>query len=279
LLKLAKDHEVPLQAVYSGLVTKGKDLGSTSYKILKLPQIGLIIGNSVSPTAAGEVWYLLENKYKTQFTLLDINWLGKINLNNYQVLILTDGEYENMNPNLVDNLIAWTKNGGRLILIQRATDLVSNKPGISFKTFQTEEEKKKLEQKALDLKKLAMHRCYGEEERNKISSEISGAILKTQIDSSHFLGYGYTSTYFTLKQSGKYVPLMIDAYNVAKTYQKPVVAGYVGKNAATNIENSLVIGHQKMEQGSIVYMIDDPLFRLFWQGGRQLFVNALLFGY
>jgi hypothetical protein len=32
---------------------------------------------------------------------------------------------------------------------------------------------------------------------------------------------------------------------------------------------------QPMGRGSVVYLADDPLFRMFWQNGKLLFANAI----
>jgi hypothetical protein len=42
-----------------------------------------------------------------------------------------------------------------------------------------------------------------------------------------------------------------------------------------NQPKSLIFGQENMGNGSLIYMIDNPLFRGFWENGKLFFVNAL----
>jgi hypothetical protein len=37
----------------------------------------------------------------------------------------------------------------------------------------------------------------------------------------------------------------------------------------------MVFGEERLGSGSIIYMVDDPLFRAFWENGKLFFVNAV----
>mgnify|MGYP001309543963 FL=1 len=39
--------------------------------------------------------------------------------------------------------------------------------------------------------------------------------------------------------------------------------------------NSLIFGVEPIGRGSIIYMIDNPLVRGFWEDGKLFFANAL----
>jgi len=43
------------------------------------------------------------------------------------------------------------------------------------------------------------------------------------------------------------------------------------------LKESVSFGVQSMGSGSIVYMVDNPLYRNFWEQGKLLFSNALFF--
>ncbi|MGZ3752734.1 MAG: hypothetical protein ACXVAU_15735, partial [Mucilaginibacter sp.] len=53
------------------------------------------------------------------------------------------------------------------------------------------------------------------------------------------------------------------------------VEGFVGQKAKEKIKDGLLFGVQSLGRGSIVYMVDDPLFRSFWENGKLLFSNAV----
>ena len=43
-------------------------------------------------------------------------------------------------------------------------------------------------------------------------------------------------------------------------------------------KGSLVAGVHNMGRGSVVYLVDNPLFRAFWKSGHRLFDNAVFLG-
>ena len=59
--------------------------------------------------------------------------------------------------------------------------------------------------------------------------------------------------------------------------EDPMVSGFAGLNIKKKMENTTVFAVQDKGQGSITYMVDDPLFRGFWENGKFLFSNAVFF--
>lgn len=53
------------------------------------------------------------------------------------------------------------------------------------------------------------------------------------------------------------------------------VSGYAGSKAVKNIPESLLFGEEQKGSGSIVYMVDNPLFRSFWDNGKLFLANAV----
>ena len=40
---------------------------------------------------------------------------------------------------------------------------------------------------------------------------------------------------------------------------------------------NFIPGEERKGSGSIIYMVDNPLFRSFWDNGKLFFVNAIFF--
>jgi hypothetical protein len=70
--------------------------------------------------------------------------------------------------------------------------------------------------------------------------------------------------------------LLEKGYNVAYLDEnaKPV-SGFAGSEAQKMQASSLIIGEERMGQGSVIYLVDNPLFRGFWENGKLFFTNAL----
>ena len=53
--------------------------------------------------------------------------------------------------------------------------------------------------------------------------------------------------------------------------------GFIGSRVKPRLKNTPIAALQRMGQGQVVYFMDNPLFRSFWQEGKVLFSNALFF--
>jgi hypothetical protein len=53
------------------------------------------------------------------------------------------------------------------------------------------------------------------------------------------------------------------------------VQGFSGNYINRTLDNSLVFGVEEIGEGSVVYLVDNPLFRCFWENGKMLFSNAV----
>ena len=92
------------------------------------------------------------------------------------------------------------------------------------------------------------------------------------------MAYGYSNDYFTLKLGGTSYSLLDRGSNVAHIGDNVMkVSGFAGSEALKGLKNSLVFGEERIGRGSIVYMVDNTLFRSFWENGKLFFVNALFF--
>ena len=53
------------------------------------------------------------------------------------------------------------------------------------------------------------------------------------------------------------------------------ISGFAGSKALKNVPNSLLYGVENKGRGKIFYMVDNPLFRSFWENGKLFFANAV----
>ena len=117
----------------------------------------------------------------------------------------------------------------------------------------------------------------GDRDRLALSESIPGAIYKLNLDNTHPLGFGLPDYYYSLKLNDDIYDLFSgdDGWNVGTIKKDGYVSGFVGAESKKKINNGLLLGVQPMGRGSVVYMVDDPLFRSFWENGKLLFSNAV----
>ena len=107
---------------------------------------------------------------------------------------------------------------------------------------------------------------------------ITGAIYQVKIDNTHPMAFGYDQDYFSLKLGSSSYKLLESGFNVGHIGDEPVsVSGFSGEDAKAGLKNSLVFGEQRMGGGSVIYMVDEVLFRSFWENGKLFFANSLFF--
>ena len=90
------------------------------------------------------------------------------------------------------------------------------------------------------------------------------------------MAYGYSDTYFTLKLGNSSYDYLDggNAVYLAKNDNIPV-SGFAGSDAQKKIAETLIFGTESMGSGQVIYMVDNPLFRGFWENGKLFFANAL----
>lgn len=265
-IEAANKREVLISVVQSGLVVQGKDFGSSSMRLLEQSKVAIISGEGVSPTGFGEVWYYFDQVMKTQVSTIRTDYFSHVDLWDYNVLVFPNGHYEILDEDKLKELKRWVSDGGRLVLLEGALRSFVDKEPFGLVTTHDEEEEEEEE---------PVQETYANRQRKGMEEYIPGAIYKTKLDNTHPLGFGYSSQYFTLKRSSKKYALLKDGWNVVVLPSGKPVSGFAGYKTVKKLDNSLVMGVEKIGSGSVVYFVDDPLFRAFWQSGFKLFANAV----
>ncbi|MGS2741157.1 M14 family metallopeptidase [Sinomicrobium sp. M5D2P17] len=265
LISVAKEHGRELTATSTGFVTKGKDLGSSYVRPVPNVKAALLSGSPASTLNVGEIWHFFEQQLGYPLTIVDTDYFDRINLSSYNVLILPEGNYaEYLDETKLKRLKEWIKNGGKLIAIGKALHTLKEEEDFGLKEKETEENDS-----------LFIPVPYDSWERNHVKNNITGAIYKVKTDPTHPLAFGYPDTYFSLKQSSSAFDLLKNGNAFYLEKDGAPLSGFAGSEAQKNIANTLVFGVHSYGKGSIVYLVDNPLFRGFWENGKLLFVNAL----
>jgi hypothetical protein len=60
--------------------------------------------------------------------------------------------------------------------------------------------------------------------------------------------------------------------------ERPLLAGYVSPENLERLAGTPAVIATRLGRGTVVRMVDDPVFRGFWLGTAKLLSNALFFG-
>lgn len=267
---------VTLDTTQTGYVDKGKDFGSPNIRVIKAPKVALVGGTGTSSLNYGEVWHFFEKDLDYPLSNLDASAMGSYDLSKYDVIILPSVFGAALNAGAQTKLTDWVKAGGKLIAIDASVNLFANKEGFKLKTFDTDEEKKAADKVAQELAKVERLEPYTEGERLDISSGTAGAIYEIEMDETHPLGYGTGGKFYTLKNNSNRFAYLTGGVNAGiiagnDSYR----TGYIGYKIKSHMGNSMVIGAENQGRGQIVYFVDNPIFRGFWESGKLVLSNAI----
>ena len=276
VVALAKEWGRPLYTASTGFVEQGRDFGSADLKYLKSPRVAALFGDQTSALSAGEIWHFFEQQIRYPVTLIGTDYFLDVDLRKYDVLVIPDGSYKLFDEGALERLSRWVSDGGRLILIANALNSFVDKKGFALKKYATDADKAQAEVLARTQHETEGFPRYEEVERKLISNSIPGAIYKVALDNSHPLGFGLRDTYFTLKTGDHRFAFLSGGWNVARMEArvKPV-QGFAGFKANRALSNSLVFGVEQKGEGQVIYLVDNPLFRSFWENGKMIFSNAV----
>lgn len=267
--EVADANNIQLYPVTSGLVDKGYDFGSEKVHLFKAPKVALLTGEGVSSGGAGEIWHFFEQQIDYPITLINAANFGNINWNDFNVLIMPDGNYRFLNEkSQTEDLKDWINKGGRVIALEGAV-LQLAKADFGIKAKKMDDADKKDSSTYSALKK------FEDRDRDAISGTTPGSILKVELDNSHPLAFGYGNIYYTLKMDDNIYEFMKDGWNVGVIKKDNQVAGFVGAKLKDKLKDGLLFGVQNMGRGSVTYLADNVMFRSFWENGKLMFCNAV----
>lgn len=272
--QIAQKYQQDIQVVQTGFVSKGRDFGSDSYVFIDKPRIAVLGGNGTYSNSFGQVWYFFEQDLKYPVTIIPAENFTRMNLDDFNVIVMSEGSY-NISESFAEKLGSWVSSGGNLIAVGSAVRALEDKKGFNLTKY-TEDDAQKDAEKVADKAELeARFEPYGGQARRYIMEDIPGAIFKLKMDKTHPLGYGLGDYYFTLKTSANSYQPLKNTWNVGTIDKNPMYVGFVGSKALDDVKDSVVFAVQDKGRGAVTYLVDNPLYRAFWENGKFLFSNAI----
>ncbi|MBK8565590.1 MAG: zinc carboxypeptidase [Saprospiraceae bacterium] len=258
----------------TGFVDAGRDLGSDGFRLVKAPKVLVLSGEKTWNNEYGQVWFYFDKDIEYPATFMDADRLGRADLADYNVIVMPEGNYD-FSESTLEKLGNWVSGGGKLIAIGEANASLAEKKGFALAKYVKSSDKdaalSEEDRHALD------HRTalYKDRSRTSISDFNPGAVVRAKLDNSHPLAFGMKPYYFSLKTSGLRYDLLKDAWNVGYLEDNYKSHGFIGANVKKLLRNSALFAVQDKGRGQVVYLIDNPLFRSFWEEGKLVMSNAL----
>src|SRR5690625_1075463 len=239
--------------------------------IREVPNFSCTQGGGPASLSAGEIWNFLDQQLGYPATLIHAEQINSIDLSDYQVLILPSGSYSQvLDSSAIEKIGAWIGSGGTLIVFGQANNLLAGRSGFQLqrKVKPDTEAEPSVEDQLLP---------YAERSRRSATGRTPGSIFRVHVDHTHPLSFGYTDEYFTIKTGSDLFSYLDSGWNVGSLQPNAHRSGFAGSEAKKMLEHTLSFGVQPYGSGQVVYFIDNPLFRGFWENGKLLMANAIFF--
>lgn len=259
---VAKECRITVYAVKTGLTPRGIDLGSSSFVVVNKPSLLMIVGDGASSADAGEIWHMLDTRFKMPVTMTTASRMGSINLDSYNVLIITGSP--DVSPAGIENIRTWNRRGGTIIGYKSGNNWLDRNKLAEIENVPDSGPAKKEGE-------------YINRTTDNLSSQIPGSIFETKLDLSHPLCYGYTSDRLPVFKSGASAAKKNgNIYNNPVTYsENPLLSGYCSDANAGRIAGS---SFASVHGSRIISIYDNTNFRAIWFGTSKIFMNAVFFG-
>jgi len=258
---------VHLHPIFSGWSKGGNDLGSDNFTLINKPEVALVYGDDVDDNPYGHTWFFFERELGYPVTPVALDRLHRLRLTDYTTLIFPHGGY-NLPENTLKALQEWVRQGGRLIAFEGGVRAFADKDGFDLKS--------KAEAKK-DTAAASAPKPYQAREREGITDQVPGAVVQTKVDATHPLCFGFSGRYFSLKTTSALFEMPANAHTAIWVGDEFQSYGFIGSRLKPKMKNTPVASVQRMGSGDVVYFVDNPLYRCFWEQGKMLFSNALFF--
>lgn len=268
LKELADQYHVKVHTISSGILEGGKDLGSSDVKTIKAPKVLMLAGEGQRALNVGEVWHYFDKQLQYPIILVHPKDITRIKWSEIDIFIMPGGSYPFLSDKTQgENFANWVRGGGKVIALESAVSQLSAQTWVKLKPVKQDTTQKAKENPL---------KPYADRERESLKEYTAGAIYKVDFDATHPLMYG-NKEYYTLRQNGTLYQYFKDGagWNVGYIKEDALMSGFVGQHLSKQIKNGLVFGTESLGAGTIVYLVDNVLFRNFWDSGKLVMANAV----
>lgn len=286
----AEESGLSFHVLPTGQSIAGVDLGSDNIKVVRKPEVALVMGQGVNATEIGAAWFLLSEHVGLPATRLDPSQLARVPLNKYTSLVLAGGNYQNLDKDAITALKRWIEAGGSLVTFGSASRWAIEQKLV--------DERLVLEPDSTAGRKVAKGNGEGSDaaESEQASTvvprldfnsqreigaieRISGNLLSADADISHPLAFGVPRRdLFVNKETAVALLPSRDPFSTpVRIHDKPRVNGYLSDKHVTRIGGSAYVLVSAVGTGNVVLFADDPAHRKYWHGTERLLLNSLFF--
>lgn len=265
LNEIAKKTHINITPVSTGL-TEGINLGSNNFRTITVPKVALMVGDGITPSDAGEIWHLFDQRYDMPITKLDTRSFSRVDLSRYTHLILPNSWGSAFDNGDTEKVKDWIRAGGILIGYKNAAQWLNSNEILKLKFKSTQD---------------TATQVSFEERRDYFGAKrIGGAIFETKIDRSHPVNFGYKNNTLPLFKNSTLIlePDEQSFNNPILFTAAPLLSGYIHEKTLKELGSTSAFRASGFGRGKVILFTENTNFRAFWFGTNKLLMNAIFFG-
>jgi hypothetical protein len=238
--------------------------------------------------SAGWTRYVLERRYGQKVTAVRTASLGRVNLADYDVVVLPSGNFaDHISGAVLARLKDWIRLGGTLITLADATRWAATSgAGLLDTNALLKDGKPDVPPAANNATPAGASATADfdkaiQPDRERPDAQ-PGALLRATVDTDHWLSAGHDGeTQVVIEGSRVFAPLTLNAgrnvvYYAAK--EQLVASGLIWPEGQDLLVRKAYLMHQPLGQGHVIAFAEDANYRAYTEATMLLFMNAVLLG-
>jgi hypothetical protein len=275
-------HGVTFQGVDTGLTDEGIDLGSRHVASARLPRIALFWGAPASPSSAGWMAYLMEQRFGLDFTRLNPEDVRAGDLAGYDVILfpatgsgadpLGEEYVSTLGEQGQSRLRTWVESGGTYVGFGGGAawlalpDVAWTSAGLALQPDDDEQ--------ADDPAAEGGNGWTADD----LPKSTPGAMARVRLDTHHLLSAGYsrqavvpvlTRLAFLPGKGGRSVA-------VFEEEDRLQVSGFMWEDTRQALAGGTYLLQENLGRGQLILFAGEPAFRGYWPALHRLFLNTIL---
>ena len=285
--RIAEETQVQIVGLNSGNTPTGIDLASDDSRPIQQPKTALLVDEPFSTYTTGQIWYLFDEETELPIARIRTSSLGQssssaygrygvADLNDYDVLVLPGsgwgGNLSNaFDSSSIEQLREWVRSGGTLVATESSAGFFTDgESGLtSAETVSTPD----------DSVTAPPYTRYAAREDSSGLARIPGAAFSGMLDPTHPLAFGIGEQVYSMKLSTDALEPHADLQVVGHYPADPgevLVSGYASQENVQRLAGKVFAGVMPMGQGNVVFLVDNPHYRMFWRGPSRMMQNAVM---
>ncbi|MXX55184.1 MAG: hypothetical protein F4Z44_05280 [Gemmatimonadetes bacterium] len=283
LAEIAARHRAEVVAIGDAYVREGMSLGSGRVRGLREPRVILVYDAPGQSYSVGWARYVLERRYGQRTTAVRASSLGRVRLDDYDVIVFPSGSYgSTVGDGLLDRLRTWMRDGGTVITMAESSRWASRAGLLATETERRGGRAEGDDPPDPGTQDQPIEYLDAISPDDESPEGVPGAILRTTLDMEHWLAAGTDGEIGVLVEGSRvFRPITLDhGTNVGRYAELDdlVLGGIVWEESRPQLASKAFLIHQPVGRGQLVAFAEDPNYRAYAEATQLLFMNAVLLG-